>query len=146
MAQTVKIDKSKKIYEVYQTKGLEAAYQWVRDYNMYHPDIIPYEKCNGCESNTPSIDHECCICGQETKAQAKPKFYQAVLKPIKNVMKHVYPTNHHLFTLEERMGKNASCSECGGNEWMLLADKQVAVAQGGKAYCECLGCGAMTHL
>jgi hypothetical protein len=29
---------------------------------------------------------------------------------------------------------------------MLLAKEQVAVKEGGKAYCECLNCGMMTHL
>ncbi len=38
------------------------------------------------------------------------------------------------------------CDNCGGNEWMLLAQESVAVKQGGKAYCECLRCGSTTHL
>jgi len=80
----------------------------------------------------------------------KPRFFQAVLQEVKgNVLDHVYP---HLkgkdqLTLTERMGsQEAKCCECGGNHWMLLADEQVAVAQGGKPYMECLGCGEMTHL
>lgn len=148
MAQTVKIDYKKTIYAVYQKTGMIEACDWVIEHNRVSgaKSQIPFEWCEPCDNNTPSIDHECCLCGQETKKPTAPKFYQAVLKPIKDVMKHVYPTNHHLFTLEERMGKNASCSDCGGNEWMLLADKQVAVAQGGKPYCECLGCGYTTHL
>ena len=145
MAQTVKINLSKKIYEVYQTNGLEAAYQWVRDYNMFNDNVIPYERCKACDTNTPSIKHECCICGQKTKKPTAPKFYKAVLKPIKDVMKHVYPMSSMI--LAERMGNdNATCPDCGNNEWMLLANEQVAVKQGGKPYCECLGCGYMTHL
>lgn len=145
MPKTVKINLSKKIYEVYQTKGLEAAYQWVRDYNMFNNNVISYERCEGCDTKTPSIKHECCICGQETKVQGKPKFYQAVLKPIKDVMNHVYPQGGS--TVKERMGsEEATCPECGNNEWMLLAHESVAVKQGGKAYCECLGCGMTTHL
>lgn len=80
----------------------------------------------------------------ERNKDKKPKFYQAVLKPIKNVIDHVYPEGG--ITLEERMPNNACCYECGGNEWMLLAKESIAVVQGGKAYCECLGCGSMTHL
>jgi hypothetical protein len=146
METKVKTRLKKEIYAEYQKEGMISACDWASDYNNHSDDEVPFEWCNACDNHTPSIDHECCLCGQETKKPTAPKFYQAVLKPIKDVMKHVYPTNHHLFTLEERMGKNASCSECGGNEWMLLADKQVAVAQGGKPYCECLGCGMTTHL
>ena len=140
-----------KLKAIYEAQGQTAVFDWVRIYNHNRPNVaehIPYEYCEACDTKSPSLDHNCLVCGQLTKGNstAKPKFYQAVLKPIKDVMKHVYPTNHHLFTLEERMGKNAGCPECGGNEWMLLADKQVAVAQGGKPYCECLGCGYMTHL
>ena len=81
---------------------------------------------------------------------SKPKFYQAVLKEVKgNVLDHVYPhfKGSNQLTMVERMGSDeAKCSECGGNHWMLLSEQQVAVAQGGKPYCECLGCGYMTHL
>ena len=81
---------------------------------------------------------------------SKPKFFQAVLKEVKgNVLDHVYPyfKGANQLTLAERMGSDeAKCSECGGNHWMLLAEEQVAVAQGGKPYMECLGCGEMTHL
>ena len=72
------------------------------------------------------------------------KFYQAVLKPIKDVIKHVYPQGG--ITLEERMGKNASCPECGENKWWLLPSESIAVKEGGKAYCECMNCGMTTHL
>lgn len=146
MAKTVKIDLKKTIYDVYQKQGLEATYQWVCDYNKFISDTIPYERCNGCEANTPSIKHECCICGQKTKKQGKPKFYQAVLKRVDDVITHVYPHSRGTTTLEERMPNNATCSECGGNEWMLLANEQVAVKEGGKPYCECLSCGYLTHL
>ena len=81
---------------------------------------------------------------------SKPKFYQAVLQEVKgNFLDHVYP---HLkgkgqLTMAERMGSDeAKCPECGENKWMLLPDESVAVAQGGKPYCECLNCGQMTHL
>jgi len=48
--------------------------------------------------------------------------------------------------MPSRMGNNAQCPECGKNEWLLLAQEQVAVREGGKPYCECLNCGLMTHL
>ena len=145
MAQTVKIDLSETINRIYLKHGMSEAFGWVTQYNIYSDTQIPFEWCKGCETNTPSIDHECCLCGQATKKPTAPKFYQAVLKPIKNVMAHVYPQGG--ITLAERMGSdNATCSQCGGNEWMLLANEQVAVKEGGKPYCECLGCGSMTHL
>ena len=81
---------------------------------------------------------------------SEPKFYQAVLQEVKgNVLDYVYPhlKGSNQLTMSERMGSdNAICSECGGNHWMLLANEQVAVSQGGKPYIECLGCGEMTHL
>ena len=51
---------------------------------------------------------------------SKPKFYQAVLKPIKgNIFEHVYLTSN--MTMTERMGnEEASCPECGENKWWLL--------------------------
>jgi len=93
----------------------------------------------------------------------KPKFYQAILKPIPidEVMKHVYPHLHgtkHEMSLEERLG-DAECPNCPketeeyGHEkkeaytrWMLLADETASVTQGGKPYIECLDCGYLTHL
>ena len=77
---------------------------------------------------------------------SKPKFYQAVLQPIDDVIKHVYAANHEEITLEERMGADAKCTECGHNEWWLLPKESIAVQEGGKAYCECMNCGATTHL
>ena len=78
----------------------------------------------------------------------KPKFYQAILVPITNVMEHVYPHLHgtqNEMPLEERIG-NGKCPDCDGMEWMLLPKESVAVKEGGKAYIECLGCGYVTHL
>ena len=82
---------------------------------------------------------------------SKPKFYQAVLVPIKgNVLDHVYP---HLIgtpnqmTMTERMGtEEAKCGECGGNKWIVLAEESCAVQEGGKPYIECMGCSSITHL
>ena len=146
MKQTVKIDLKKTIYNVYEKQGMIDACDWAMEHNRVSgvKSQIPFEWCEACDNHTPSIEHECCLCGQQTRVPTKPKFYQAVLKPIKDVIAHVYPQGG--ITLEERMGKNASCSECGHNEWMLLPQESVAVKQGGKAYCECLNCGSTTHL
>ena len=80
----------------------------------------------------------------------KPTFYQAILVPVEgNVLDHVYPNlkNKGQLTMTERMGsEEARCEECGGSEWMLLPKESVAVKEGGKHYCECLGCGHVTHL
>lgn len=81
---------------------------------------------------------------------SKPKFYQAVLVEVKgNVFDHVYPQfkGKGQLKMAERMGSDeAKCPECGDNRWMLLHEDHVAVVQGGKPYCECMGCGQMTHL
>ena len=80
----------------------------------------------------------------------KPIFYQAVLVKVEgNVLDHVYPhfKGKNQLTMAERMGSDeAKCPDCGENKWMLLAEESVAVTQGGKPYCECLGCGLTTHL
>lgn len=80
----------------------------------------------------------------------KPKFYQAVLQPVKgNVLDHVYPhlKGANQLTMTERMGsEEARCGECGNNEWILLADDSCAVREGGKPYMECMNCGTLTHL
>ena len=78
----------------------------------------------------------------------KPKFYQAVLVPIKgNVLDKVYPFHKGQMTLTERMGsEEAKCPDCFNNEWFLLPDDSVAVREGGKPYIECINCGFHTHL
>jgi len=138
-----------KLKEVYEAEGQTAVFDWVRIYNHNRPNVaehIPYGFCEACDTNSPCIDDTCLVCGQGTrpKSTSKPKFYQAVLKPIKDVIAHVYPQGG--ITLDERLPNNACCDNCGGNEWMLLAQESIAVKQGGKAYCECLGCGSTTHL
>jgi hypothetical protein len=83
----------------------------------------------------------------EKKPIRKPKFFQAVLQPIKgDVLEHVYHKNHGM-TLTERMGsEEAKCGECSNNEWILLAGDSCAVREGGKPYMECMNCGTITHL
>jgi hypothetical protein len=85
---------------------------------------------------------------------SKPKFYQAVLVPVKgNVLKHVYPLITKFqhgklsMTMTERMGsEEALCGECGKNHWMILPQELVMVKEGGKPYIQCLECGSITHL
>ncbi len=79
---------------------------------------------------------------------SKPKFFQAILTPVKgNVLDHVYPHLKGRLTMAERMGtEEANCPDCGKNHWMILPKESVAVAEGGKPYIECLGCGYSTHL
>jgi len=86
----------------------------------------------------------------------KPKFYQAVLQEVRgNVLDHVYPQfkGANQLTMKERMGNAyACCPDClkndkkCTNDWMILPNECVAVAQGGKPYIECLHCGYTTHL
>ena len=84
---------------------------------------------------------------EKPKPIRKPKFYQAVLQPIKgDVLEHVWHKNHGM-TLTERMGsEEARCDECGNNEWIVLAGDSCAVREGGKPYIECMNCGNVTHL
>ena len=80
----------------------------------------------------------------------EPKFFKVELVEVGgNVLDYVYPKfkGKNQLTMKERMGSDeAKCSECGGNEWMLLPKESVAVREGGKPYIECLGCGYLTHL
>ena len=73
------------------------------------------------------------------------RFFQEVLKeiPEDKILEHVYPIHHKEFTLEERIGK---CPECDSNSWILAPKESVGVREGGKQYCECMGCGYTTHL
>jgi hypothetical protein len=131
------------VTNIYNESGQASAFEFVRKFNDSHIVRIPFERCEACDTNTPSIDHECLICGQETKTTQTPKFYQSVLKPVKDVIKYVYPQGG--ITLEERLG-DCSCANCGGVEWILLPKECVAVREGGKQYIECIGCGEYTHL
>jgi len=80
----------------------------------------------------------------ETYKSFRPKFFQAVLKPITHtdVMKITRGE-----TMTERMGsEQALCPECGCNHWWLLPKESGAVREGGKPYIECISCGYTTHL
>ena len=72
---------------------------------------------------------------------ANLKFYQAELKEVEDIRKHI--NLHPSIMVEERIGE---CPECGGNEWWLLPKEGSAVREGGKPYVECLKCGYVTHL
>lgn len=76
---------------------------------------------------------------------SKLRFFKAVLVEItpQQALEEAYPIYHKEISIEERIG---NCPECDSNSWMLLAEQQVAVKEGGKQYCECLGCGMTTHL
>ena len=74
----------------------------------------------------------------------KPKFYQAVLKELteEEVLKITKGES-----IADRMeDEEANCWHCGSNKWWLLPKESIAVKEGGKPYCECLGCGYKTHL
>ena len=83
---------------------------------------------------------------------SKPKFFQAVLVPVENVLEHAYPQNVQRYgspmvTMTERMGsEEARCPECGKNTWWLQPVEGAAVREGGKSYIECMECGYQTHL
>ena len=78
---------------------------------------------------------------------SKPKFFQAVLVPVENVLEHVYGNKADLITMTERMGsEEAKCPDCGKNVWWLLPKEGGAVREGGKPYIECIECGYQTHL
>jgi hypothetical protein len=74
----------------------------------------------------------------------KPKFYQAVLRPMtdEELKKELKGC-----TLSERMGtEEAKCFECGQNKWYLFPKESCDVRVGGKPYIACLNCGFVTHL
>ena len=74
----------------------------------------------------------------------KPKFYQAVLVPLEEKQVMTLTKGQ---SLTDRLGsEDATCIVCGKNEWWLLPKESIAVREGGKVYCECLGCGYQTHL
>jgi len=75
----------------------------------------------------------------------EPRFYQATLTEIRDVIAHVYPKYHDSITLDERLPKG-ECTECGGTDWILLPKESCAVREGGKPYIECMDCGHLTHL
>lgn len=54
------------VYSDYQYGGQAHAIDMVEAYNKNHILNIPYENCKACETDSPAIDHICCICGQET--------------------------------------------------------------------------------
>ena len=75
---------------------------------------------------------------------SKPKFYQAVLKPLTEAEVNVLTKGQ---SLTDRMGsETAECPECKENSWMLLPIESSPVREGGKPYIECLNCGYQTHL
>ena len=78
----------------------------------------------------------------------KPKFYKAVLEEIEgDVLKLVYPEAVSHITMAERMGdSNATCPNCGENEWWLHPETSCMRREGQKPYVECLKCGYITHL
>lgn len=58
----------KKIYKLYEEKGIGAACDYANKNN------ITYEHCKACESEMPSIKHTCTICGQATTVESpEPK-------------------------------------------------------------------------
>ena len=71
------------------------------------------------------------------------RFFKAVLveKTEQEVLDDVYPMGG--VAIEERI---SNCPECDSDSWILLPDESVAVKEGGKQYCECMGCGLTTHL
>lgn len=73
----------------------------------------------------------------------KPEFFQAELRKLKE--EEVLQLTNGL-SVEERMGKNAECPECGDNRWWLQPKAGAARREGGKPYCECINCGFLTHL
>ena len=75
---------------------------------------------------------------------SKPKFYQAVLKPLTE--EEVLKETNGIPIADRMEDEEATCWHCGSNEWWLLPKESAAVKEGGKPYCECLNCGQQTHL
>ena len=58
----------KKVYEAYCNHGVATACDEANKHNQ-----VKYEYCKACENDMPAIDHECLICGQETKPRNQTK-------------------------------------------------------------------------
>jgi len=54
----------KKAQEIYSEKGQSAVFDFAKD-----KEGIKYEFCSPCETNSPSIDHECLVCGSKTTSE-----------------------------------------------------------------------------
>ncbi len=75
---------------------------------------------------------------------SKPKFFQAVLKPLSEAEVKVLTKGQ---SLTDRMGtEDAKCPDCGENQWWIMPVEGAAIRIGGKPYMECLNCGYTTHL
>lgn len=55
----------KKAQAIYEEKGQSAVFDYANRHN------IGYEFCEACETDSPSINHECLVCGQETRTPIK---------------------------------------------------------------------------
>lgn len=52
------------VYKAYCNKGQSSAFDVADKHNL------PFEYCNGCETETPAtIKHTCIICGQKTEPE-----------------------------------------------------------------------------
>jgi len=56
------------VTQIYNEFGQASAFDWIKTFNESHVVKVPYEQCKACDTSSPSIDHACLICGQETKA------------------------------------------------------------------------------
>lgn len=63
-----KMQIKKKVYEAYCNHGVATACDEANKHNQ-----VKYEYCKACENDMPAIDHECLICGQETKPRNQTK-------------------------------------------------------------------------
>ena len=68
--------KSEKIIKdckkIYEEKGQSAVFDYANKHNKSAKKdqlfvLIHFEHCNGCDTESPSVAHNCLVCGQETK-------------------------------------------------------------------------------
>jgi hypothetical protein len=59
------------IYAEYVKGGMFSAIDFVEEYNNTNDAKIPFEWCEPCDNHMPSINHNCCCCGHETKKTNK---------------------------------------------------------------------------
>lgn len=57
----------KNVREVYEKLGQSEAFAWIVSYNQDRTKPVPFEYCKVCETDSPSLKHECLLCGQETQ-------------------------------------------------------------------------------
>lgn len=71
---------------LYEAGGVTSVISYIEEAMRQGQDLIilnvVYERCNACDADMPSLNHECLVCGQETKP-LKQQLVDAVIEDLK---------------------------------------------------------------